>query len=355
MITFWAYWLGLGVAALFTVVMVLLTYTAKNSECRQLRWLLAVIVCVASLVAYGGFAFHQSYQLRDDGIHILFGRWWLYAVVVGFFAVNVLSGITSVTVNYYVAFLLALMHGLALLFLSYTPTNGGSYNEGPLILWLIGSIAAVLVLVLYFVIIALGWQWLWFFAEREHTEEGGARVQSRIWWVLAVLAMGVIMLLRCVLAALGPEGWNKYAGSSHNKETVQIWLTLALADFLMLLLNVIVYIFLDPSGDTNVANPFNVLSPPGAVAPQPHHNLTHHHEHDGEAALLAHAENAPAAAPSPDELMSQSTEARIARPLSIVVRPSGDRLRSAEQKRPAVQAQAQQQKQQTDAAVGFRL
>lgn len=256
-VNFWPYWIAFGGSALVGAGLTLLSYS-KKEPVRQWRWAMMALMCLVHTVAYGFLALGQSYLLRDDGIKILFGRWWLYAVTHGLVAAVVILGFTQFLLNHLVVWVLATVSSLALVGISYTPTDGGSDSPAALWYWFAISCVAAIATAVYGVIVAMDLQRFFFFPAEDKENEGRAMMQNRFWHALAIGATGFLLCLYALLSALGPEGWDVYSGSRNARENLQIWLTLVL-DFIKFLVLVLAYIFLDPSGDVQVMQPFGVV------------------------------------------------------------------------------------------------
>lgn len=280
-VEFWPYWLGFGASVLWALVIGLLTYNVRETI-RQWRCVMMLAFYIFQAIGYGFLAFGQTYLLRSDGIKILFGRWWLYLLSHPFGAVTLSIGLSQFLPNHLFVFLGTAVSSAALVGLAYTPSKAGTNDDmNLLIYWLIIALMIALGMGVYTFFVAMNWQRLWYFPQDQYADEGRTIVQNRIWHGLAVVLLTLGLMLYCMLAALGPEGWNKYAGKQDKKEFTQIWVTLALDCVVFYILIPAVYILLDPSG-ASATTPFEVLQP--VMHTHKMERVVHHDtiEHDDE-------------------------------------------------------------------------
>jgi hypothetical protein len=253
-VEFWPYWIAFGGACGAALIGAVFGYNTKESI-KQWRWIFMMAVYMFSAIGYGFLAFGQTYLLRDDGLKILFGRWWLEALVNPFAAVTVIIGFTQFLPNHLATFVFTGISSLALVGLAYTPSNGGTDAQGPLIFWFCVSVCAVLALFLYLIPVAMNWTRFWYFPREPHSAEFRTPVQNYFWYALTVAALCLCLLFYALLAALGPEGWDRYDRSLDKRETLQIWLTLLVDLLFKFILLPLVYFALDPSGTIGI-DPF---------------------------------------------------------------------------------------------------
>lgn len=246
-VEFWPYWIAFGGAVGASLIGAVFGYNTV-AAIKQWRWIFMMAVYMFSAVGYGFLAFGQTYLLRDDGLRILFGRWWLYAVVNPFASVTVIVGFTQFLPNHLAAFVLTGISSLSLVGLAYTPTNGGRDNVGPLIFWFCVSVCSVLAMFLYLLPVAMNWARFWFFPRERHEQDFRTPVQNYFWYGLTVAALCLCLLFYALLAALGPEGWDQYNRSLDKREFLQIWMTLLVDLLFKFILLPVVYFVLDPSG-----------------------------------------------------------------------------------------------------------
>ena len=260
MLQFWGYWLPFGLARLLIVAGLLGGFSRLASNSRQWRWVFICLMGLVFAIGDGFLAFGLSYQIRGDGLHILYGRWWILVLAVPLFVLTVIDGMTVLLWNNIALAAGGFVAAGALVGLSYTPTNGGADSPGPLYFFFIASVLIILAIGFVSLVIAMDWQFLWFARVERKVLEGRARVQSKAGYGILVVVMTVSLLLWPLFAALGPEGWNKWSKDADKAEDIQIWLTGILASGMMIITAIVAYIFFDPSGDTHILKAFNLFS-----------------------------------------------------------------------------------------------
>jgi hypothetical protein len=258
MVQFWAHWLNVGLASLLGLVGLFITYSKKSSPSRQYRWLEILAYVLFAFFGNGFLAFGESFLLRDDGFHILFGRWWLYAILILFASAVVVEGIADLVWLRLGVVTAAAAHAVGLLGVAYSTTKGCTTQLGPLIFGLVFAAGCALIVFALEVIAIFRWPGTWF-GQEQHKPEGTAHLPHWGWYLLAALGNLVVMAVAILFAALGVEGCNKYGGSLHHNENVQIWLMDFGVTAGTVLLMVAVYWFLDPSGSKEITE-FNEIS-----------------------------------------------------------------------------------------------
>jgi NADH:ubiquinone oxidoreductase subunit 6 (subunit J) len=166
--------------------------------------------------------------------------------------------LTCKFVNMLIAVILPGAIGAFLVIMVHSETSGGEHNTGPLILGVSAASVALLIFFAYFTMIAINKQVFKLLKKREKEDEGRTQVQSAFWRFMAVFGYSLSIAVWIVLAAIGPESWDKYSGSSNQKETLQIWLTLMAEGFRAIVV-VLTFFVLDPAGDLFSAAPMSIV------------------------------------------------------------------------------------------------
>lgn len=261
MVQFWAHWLNVGVASVLGVVSMLITYSKKSSPTRQYRWLEIFAFVLFLFFGSGFLAFGASYLVRDDGYHVLFGRWWLYAFLIMFTCACVVEGIADLLWLRLGVVTGAALHAIGLLGVAYQATKGCSSHVGPLVFGLVFAGGCALIVFALEVIAIFDWHNLWF-AREQYKPEGTTRMGHWFWYLAAAIVNLLVMACAVLFAALGVEGCNKYGGSLHSNENLQIWLMDFGVTLGMVVLIIAVFWLLDPTGDKEPGSYLEVNAPP---------------------------------------------------------------------------------------------
>lgn len=260
MVQFWAHWLNVGLASVLGLVGLFITYSKKSSPTRQYRWLEIFAFVLFAFFGSGFLAFGVSYLLRDDGYHILFGRWWLYAFLIMFTCAVVVEGIADLVWLRLGVVIGAALHAVGLLGVAYQATKGCTTHIGPLVFGLVFAAGCALIVFALQVIAIFDWHNLWF-AHEQHKPEGTTRMGHWFWYLAAAVANLLVMACAILFSALGVEGCNKYGGSLHHNENVQIWLMDFGVTTGMVVLMIAVYWFLDPTGSKEAGSYAEINAP----------------------------------------------------------------------------------------------
>lgn len=244
---FWPYWLGAS-ASFVAVAALSLSCPSSQNLVRQWRWTMMMLVYGFSAIGYGFLAFGESYMMREYALYILYGRWWLYLLVNPFAVVVVTTSITSVFINHVPAFSFTFVSSCLLVAACYLPIGDGSTGSALGCFFVAMATFAIVGLVVYLLTVAMDWP-----------DRCSFQAEPR---VTAVAIMCLLLLFYPLFFMLGPEGWDKYPGSVQTRESVQIWLTLAVTDGLFKFLFLpLVYVYFAPPDDT-LRTPSVIPSPP---------------------------------------------------------------------------------------------
>lgn len=259
----WPYFIELGVAALMLAGAVLVAYGSRDPT-RQWKFIMAAVVYALTLVAAGSLALGQAQTVRvADGVCVVWGRWALFAATHGGAAALITLSVSPAIMDAVLGLMLGAGSALFLVPAALSPVRAGGNGESAAILWTVASGVCVLGLTALLLGIALGWRRFILFPAPYKATDGRANVINRWWYIALAVGVGLIYALYTMLYALGPEGWHVYGS-----QFTQTWLTMALADGLLLGIVVpLVFYLLNPDGSASTATAFEVLAPAEPVLP----------------------------------------------------------------------------------------
>lgn len=258
----WPYWIELGVSALMLAGALLVAYGSRDPT-RQWKFVLAAVVYALTLVTAGALALGQAQTVRaGDGVCVVWGRWALFAATHGGVAALIVMSVSPALIDAVLGLLVGTGSALFLVPAVLTPVRNGGNAESAAILWTVASGVCVLCVALLLMGIALGWRRFILFSAPYKATDGRANVINRWWYIALAVGVSLIYALYTLLYALGPEGWHVY-----DNQFTQTWLTMALADGLLLgIVLPLVFYLLNPDGAASTATAFESMAPAEPLA-----------------------------------------------------------------------------------------
>ena len=266
---FWPFWLQFGLAIIVNIGVLLLAYHPKDHTRKKKFWQYTFVL-TAFVMASAALALGQTWTTRDDGQHVLWGRWALSAVTAPFVMGVMTLSMTRSTLLRRAVMGVTLLHALSTLFMAITPSRNGGNAYNSLILWTTFSYFFAVVELVLSVAIAMGWMARFenFEAKlagksvsREKNDGGEPQGYGRLYnrWTLSLMCVVgfVCLCLYPTILAISPEGY-RVSGISYWDT---LWLQMCICNVIFVFLFApIVYFFVNHDGSMAIY-PARALDP----------------------------------------------------------------------------------------------
>jgi len=251
------YWIELAVATAILIGATVVSYGSRD-EIRRWKYVMMVFIYGITAVTAGALALGQMQTVRaGDGVCVVWGRWAMFAVTHGAVAALIVLSMSSIVIDSILALFFGTGSALFLVGGALTSVRNGGNAESAAILWTVASGLCVLALFVLLAGVAWGWRRLVLFPAPYKSTDGRANVINRWWYIALVLGTTAVYALYTILYATGPEGWH-----ANNSQFNQTWLTMGLADgLLLLLITPLVFFFINADGSASTATAFEMMAP----------------------------------------------------------------------------------------------
>ena len=267
----WPYWLQFGISAGLLVVMFFMT-TGTRDYSRWVKFWAATFILLALMLGGGISAFHDGFNLRSDGQHVLITRWWVVFVQAAAFALFISFSLSRSVAIAAFATAFGALSGACTLISAYTPSRHNfsqrkaldvltALEFGALGMMLLIWLCEVFGLFDRFISVEEGQTGRAAHKESDRPVLGGlglfgssgSTVFSKLTLALVAVWAAVVLAVFPLLLVLGPEGYRIY-----HDQFEQTWLTMALGEGVLGVTMLVVHILINPDGAI-VLMPFAVF------------------------------------------------------------------------------------------------
>lgn len=256
---FWLFFIMFAAAVVAMVWSALGAYATLTDRTRRLRGWLLWLGYGAAAITFFLLAFRVSYKLREDSIKVIFGRWYMYPVVLPALVASLVAAMSTDFVDVAGAALLAFSMAMSLMFGSWVPSSAGHDHVVRLWCLLAFAILSWACLLLWVMPLAVGWSLLSWFKPASSAGTGLERVQNKAWYGGVSFVIWAALGLYILFFALSPEAFSVYPGDAGRQELISSALIMFVADLIVGIASIVAYSYLAGNGDIALSTPFQVF------------------------------------------------------------------------------------------------